>query len=253
MTNSKLGASEPQAAELLLRASQVRRLIVEMIGRAGSGHPGGSLSAADILTALYFRVLRLDPTRPDWPERDRFVLSKGHAAPALYAVLAERGFFPREELSRLRRLGSILQGHPDMKTTPGVEASTGSLGQGLSFAVGLAAAAKLDRASWRVYVLLGDGELQEGQVWEAVMAGRHFGLDNLTALVDHNGLQIDGPVEMIMSIDPLADKWRAFGWHVLEADGHDLEQILSALGQASRVSGVTPVAITLLMVKLHRR
>jgi transketolase len=214
-----------------------------MIGTAGSGHPGGSLSAADILTALYFSVMQLDPADPSWPERDRFVLSKGHAAPALYAVLAERGYFPVEELKGLRRLGSILQGHPDMKSTPGVEASTGSLGQGLSFAVGLAAAAKLDGAPWRVYVVLGDGELQEGQVWEAAMAAAHFGLDNLTAIVDNNGLQIDGPVEKVMSIEPVADKWRAFGWQVTNIDGHDFGQILGALAQARETAGRPAVII----------
>jgi transketolase len=208
-----------------------------MIGRAGSGHPGGSLSAADILTALYFHVLRLDPENPGWPERDRFVLSKGHAAPALYAALAERGFFPVSELDRLRRLGSPLQGHPDMKSLPGVEASTGSLGQGLSFAVGLALAARLDKASWRVYVMLGDGEIQEGQVWEAAMAASHHGLDNLTAYLDYNGLQIDGPVEEVMSISPVADKWRAFGWNVIEVDGHDISAILRATRDARETKG----------------
>jgi transketolase len=207
-----------------------------MMAAAGSGHPGGSLSAADILTALYFRVLRLDAARPDWTERDRFVLSKGHGAPALYAVLAERGFFPVAELESLRRLGSRLQGHPDMKSTPGVEASTGSLGQGLSFAVGLALAGKLDRASWRVYALLGDGETQEGQIWEAAMAASHYRLDNLTAFLDHNGLQIDGPVDKVMSISPVEEKWRAFGWRVLSIDGHDLGAILRATSAAGTSS-----------------
>jgi len=225
------------AAGLEETARRVRRHIVAMVGRAGSGHPGGSLSAADILTVLYFRVLRLDPARPDWPDRDRFVLSKGHAAPALYAVLAERGFFPVEELGTLRRLGSRLQGHPDMKSTPGVEASTGSLGQGLSFAVGLALGGRLDGASWRVYALLGDGEVQEGQIWEAAMAAAHYRLDNLTAILDYNGLQIDGPVEKVMGIAPVADKWRAFGWHVLEVDGHDLPALVHALEEARATRG----------------
>jgi transketolase len=220
-------------AELADKARAVRRHILRMITAAGSGHPGGSLSAADILTVLYFGVLRLDPARPDWPERDRFVLSKGHGAPALYAVLAERGFFPVAELEGLRRLGSRLQGHPDMKSTPGVEASTGSLGQGLSYAVGLALAGKLDGASWRVYALLGDGEIQEGQVWEAAMAASHYGLGNLTAFVDYNGLQIDGPVDKVMSIAPVAEKWRAFGWRVLEIDGHDLRAIQDAVAPVS--------------------
>lgn len=223
--------------ELIRLSREVRRQIVEMIGRAGSGHPGGSLSAADILTALYFKVLRIDPKRPDWPDRDRFVLSKGHAAPALYAILALQGFFPVSELAGLRRLGSILQGHPDMKVTPGVDASTGSLGQGLSYAVGLALAGKLDRASWRVYVMLGDGEVQEGQVWEATMAASHYGLDNLTAFLDCNGLQIDGPVDQVMSINPVAEKWASFGWHVLTIDGHDFGQILGAVKEATHTKG----------------
>lgn len=231
------GPSRPLTeAELALKARAVRRHILRMMAAAGSGHPGGSLSAADILTALYFRVLRLDAARPDWTERDRFVLSKGHGAPALYAVLAERGFFPVAELESLRRLGSRLQGHPDMKSTPGVEASTGSLGQGLSFAVGLALAGKLDRASWRVYALLGDGETQEGQIWEAAMAASHYRLDNLTAFLDHNGLQIDGPVDKVMSISPVEEKWRAFGWRVLSIDGHDLGAILRATSAAGTSS-----------------
>lgn len=231
------GSSRPLTeAELALKARAVRRHILRMTAAAGSGHPGGSLSAADILTALYFRVLRLDATRPDWTERDRFVLSKGHGAPALYAVLAERGFFPVTELESLRRLGSRLQGHPDMKSTPGVEASTGSLGQGLSFAVGLALAGKLDRASWRVYALLGDGETQEGQIWEAAMAASHYRLDNLTAFLDYNGLQIDGPVDKVMSISPVEEKWRAFGWRVLSIDGHDLGAILRATSAAGKSS-----------------
>jgi transketolase len=218
------------------KARRVRRHIVRMIAAAGSGHPGGSLSAADILTALYFGgVMRVDPSDPDWPGRDRLVLSKGHAAPALYAVLAERGFFPVEDLAGLRDIDSHLQGHPDMKGTPGVDASTGSLGQGLSFAVGLALASKLDRAPWRVYVLLGDGEVQEGQIWEAAMAAAHYRLDNLTAYLDHNGLQIDGRVEDVMSIRPVAAKWRAFGWHVIEVDGHDMEQLLRAAAEAAEV------------------
>lgn len=231
------GSSRPLTeAELALKARAVRRHILRMTAAAGSGHPGGSLSSADILTALYFRVLRLDAARPDWTERDRFVLSKGHGAPALYAVLAERGFFPVTELESLRRLGSRLQGHPDMKSTPGVEASTGSLGQGLSFAVGLALAGKLDRASWRVYALLGDGETQEGQIWEAAMAASHYRLDNLTAFLDHNGLQIDGPVDKVMSISPVEEKWRAFGWRVLSIDGHDLGAILRATAAAGKSS-----------------
>ncbi|OPZ73166.1 MAG: Transketolase 1 [Firmicutes bacterium ADurb.Bin456] len=223
--------------ELENKARVLRRHIIQMISRAGSGHPGGSLSAADIIAALYFHELRLDPAWPEWPDRDRFVLSKGHAAPVLYAALAERGFFPVEELKELRRLGSRLQGHPDMSKVPGVEMSTGSLGQGLSAANGMALAARLDGRGYRVYVLLGDGEIQEGQVWEAAMAAAHYKLDNVTAFLDHNGYQIDGPVREIMSPEPVADKWRAFGWHVIEIDGHRMDQILGALTEARATRG----------------
>ncbi|HAG07678.1 MAG: Transketolase domain protein [Clostridia bacterium 62_21] len=224
-------------AALAARARVIRRHIIRMLGEAGSGHPGGSLSATEIVTALYFGVLRVDPARPDWPDRDRFVLSKGHACPVLYAALAERGFFPVEELLTLRRLGSRLQGHPDMRKLPGVEMSTGSLGQGLSAANGMALAARLDGRDYRVYVLLGDGETQEGQVWEAAMAAAHYRLDNLTAFLDYNGLQIDGPCAEVMEVAPVADKWRAFGWHVLEIDGHDFRQILGAVGEARETRG----------------
>lgn len=223
--------------ELQARAKEIRRSIIKMTGAAGSGHPGGSLSAADIVTTLYFHVLRLRPEEPDWPDRDRFVLSKGHAAPVLYAALAERGFFPKEELLTLRKFGSRLQGHPDMKSLPGVEMSTGSLGQGLSVANGMALAAKLDGKDYRVYVLLGDGECQEGMVWEAAMAAAHYRLDNLTAFLDYNGLQIDGPVREVMSTEPLTEKWRAFGWHVLLIDGHDIGAILSAVEEAKETKG----------------
>jgi len=217
------------------KAKKIRQHIIQMIGEACSGHPGGSLSAADIVTALYFHVLHLDPKKPDWLERDRFVLSKGHAAPLLYAALAERGFFPTEELLTLRKLNSRLQGHPDMRKLPGVEMSTGSLGQGLSVANGMALAARLDKRNYRVYVLLGDGEIQEGQVWEAAMASAHYQLDNLTAFLDHNGLQIDGPIKEVMSPEPVVDKWQAFGWHVLTINGHDFHQILSAIKEAKRI------------------
>jgi len=223
--------------ELKNKAREIRKHIIKMLGKAGSGHPGGSLSAADIVTTLYFHELRLDPARPDWPDRDRFVLSKGHAAPVLYAALAERGFFPVEELMTLRRLGSRLQGHPDMRKLPGVEMSTGSLGQGLAAANGMALAARLDKKDYRVYVLLGDGELDEGMVWEAAMAAAHYKLDNLVAFVDHNGLQIDGPIVEVMSPEPVADKWRAFGWHVINIDGHDIKQIMGALAEAKTVKG----------------
>ncbi|MEW6540447.1 MAG: transketolase [Bacillota bacterium] len=239
---------EKVVTELASKAREIRKHIIRMVAEAGSGHPGGSLSAADIVTALYFNEMRLDPVRPDWPDRDRFVLSKGHAAPVLYAALAERGYFPVAELSTLRKLGSRLQGHPDMRKLPGVEMSTGSLGQGLSAANGMALAARLDGRDYRVYVLLGDGECQEGQVWEAAMAAAHYALENLTAIVDFNGLQIDGPVSEVMALEPLPDKWRAFGWHVLEIDGHDFGQILPALEQA-RSAGGRPTAIVARTVK----
>ncbi|MCL4426449.1 MAG: transketolase [Firmicutes bacterium] len=214
------------------KARTLRRHIIRMLAEAGSGHPGGSLSAADIVTALYFRVLRLDPRNPAWPERDRFVLSKGHAAPALYAALAERGFFPVEDLWGLRKLSSHLQGHPDMRKTPGVEASTGSLGQGLAMANGMALAGKLDRKDYRVYALIGDGEMEEGEIWEAAMAASHYRLDNLTVFLDYNGLQIDGPTSQVMSTEPVEEKWRSFRWNVIPIDGHDFGQILTAIEQA---------------------
>jgi transketolase len=214
-----------------------------MIGKAGSGHPGGSLSAVEIVVALLFKVMRHDPSRPDWEDRDRFILSKGHAAPLLYAALAESGYFPVEELSTLRRWGSRLQGHTDRTLTPGVEMSSGSLGQGLSFGLGAALAARLDARPYRVYVLLGDGECNEGQVWEAAMASSHFKVDNLAAIVDHNGQQIDGWNREIMNLEPLPKRWRSFGWHVLEVDGHNLSQILLALKEARAVKGQPTVII----------
>lgn len=226
-----------EMALLQEEAKKIRKNIVKMLGEAGSGHPGGSLSAADIVAVLYFHELRLDPSRPDWPDRDRFVLSKGHAAPVLYAALAGRGFFPETELMTLRKWGSRLQGHPDMRKVPGVEMSTGSLGQGLAAANGMALAARLDNRDYRVYALLGDGELDEGMIWEAAMAAAHYKLDNLTAFVDHNGLQIDGPITQVMSPEPVADKWRAFGWHVLSIDGHDMKQIIDALDEAKATKG----------------
>jgi transketolase len=219
------------------KAREIRIHIIKMTAAAGSGHPGGSLSAADIVTVLYFHLLRIDPQRPSWPDRDRFVLSKGHAAPLLYAALAERGFFPVGELLTLRKLGSRLQGHPDMKSLPGVEMSTGSLGQGLSMGNGMALAARLDGRDYRVFVLLGDGENQEGMVWEAAMAAAHYRLDNVTAFLDHNGLQIDGPVTEVMSPEPVADKWRAFGWDVQVIDGHNIAQIIEAIEIARQVKG----------------
>ena len=224
------------AAEEIRRLQEQARLlridILSMIAAAGSGHPGGSLSLVEIFTALYFKIMTLDPRRPGAEDRDRLVLSKGHAAPVLYAALASRGFFPRDTLSTLRRLGSPLQGHPARHCLPGVEVSTGSLGQGLSVANGMALAGKLDGAPWRVYVVLGDGECQEGQVWEAAMTSSHYRLDNLTAFLDYNGLQIDGPTDQVKNLEPLADKWCSFGWNVLSIDGHSFPEILAAVEEA---------------------
>ena len=215
----------------------IRKDIVSMIGKSKSGHPGGSLSAVEILTALYFDQMNVDPTNPKMEDRDRFVLSKGHAAPALYATLAKRGYFDREELNYLRKTGSMLQGHPDMKKVPGVEMSTGSLGQGFSVACGMAMASKLDNAPWNVYALLGDGEVQEGIVWEAAMSAAHYKLDNMIAFLDYNGLQIDGEVESVMSINPIEDKFKTFGWNVIAIDGHDFDQIFAALDMAKDTVG----------------
>ena len=219
------------------KALEMRKDIVTMVGVAQSGHPGGSLSAADIVSALYFQVMRHDPQSPKRPDRDRFVLSKGHASPVLYAALAEAGYFPKEEIITFRHVDSRLQGHPDMRKLPGVEFSTGSLGQGLSGACGMAIAGKLDKRDYRVFCLVGDGESEEGQIWEAAMAAAHFRLDNLTAITDFNGLQIDGPVCEVMTVMPIPDKWRAFGWNVIEIDGHDYEQILDALSPEKKVEG----------------
>ncbi|HIC92192.1 MAG TPA: transketolase [Syntrophaceae bacterium] len=224
-------------------AKQVRRDTLVMLNRAGSGHTGGSLSSVEILTALFFSKMRHKPLDPLWDQRDRFVLSKGHAAPAFYAVLARCGYFPLEDLVSLRKLGSHLQGHPDCKFTPGVEVSTGSLGQGLSMANGISLALKLDGKPSRVYVLLGDGEVQEGQIWEAAMSAAHYKLDNLCAILDHNHLQIDGTVEEVMNIEPLSDKWRAFGWKVFNINGHDYAQILTAFDKAERTKGQPSIII----------
>lgn len=215
----------------------IRKDIVSMICKSKSGHPGGSLSAVEILTALYFDQMNIDSTNPKMEDRDRFVLSKGHAAPALYAILAQKGYFEKEELDHLRKLGSMLQGHPDMKKIPGVEMSTGSLGQGFSVACGMAMAAKLDNAPWNVYALLGDGEVQEGIIWEAAMSAAHYKLDNMIAFLDYNGLQIDGEVESVMSINPIEDKFRTFGWNVITIDGHDFDQIFAALDMAKDTVG----------------
>ena len=215
----------------------IRKDIVSMIHGAKSGHPGGSLSAVEILTALYFDEMNIDPTNPKMEDRDRFVLSKGHAAPVLYATLAQKGYFDKEELKGLRKTGRMLQGHPDMKGTPGVEMSTGSLGQGFSVACGMAMASKLDNAPWRVYALLGDGKCQEGIVWEAAMSAAHYKLDNMTAFLDYNGLQIDGNTDDVMSLGSIVDKFKAFGWNVIEIDGHDFDQIFAALDMAKSTVG----------------
>lgn len=214
------------------KAKEIRRSIVSMICAAKSGHPGGSLSATDILTALYFSEMNIDSANPKMEGRDRFVLSKGHAAPGLYATLAERGFFPKEELNTLRKFGTKLQGHPDMKKLSGIEISTGSLGQGLSVANGMALNAKIYEENYRVFAILGDGEIQEGQIWEAAMTSAHYKLNNLCVFLDHNDLQIDGNVSQIMGIEPIVDKWKAFGWNVVQIDGHDFEQIFDALDKA---------------------
>ncbi|NMA69620.1 MAG: transketolase [Desulfitobacterium sp.] len=224
-------------------ANQIRQNIITMLVPAKSGHPGGSLSAADILAVLYFQEMKIKPEDPQWADRDRFVLAKGHAAPVLYAALAEKGFFPKEELLGLRQTGRMLQGHPDMRKVPGVDMSTGSLGQGLSAANGMALAGKLDNKNYRVYALLGDGEMAEGQVWEAAMAAAHYKLDNVTAILDLNGLQIDGATENVMNIDPIDEKWRAFGWHVISVDGHDIEALLAAFAEAKSTKGKPTILI----------
>ncbi|MBT1075364.1 transketolase [Geobacter grbiciae] len=230
-------------AQLQEKARQLRVDIVKTLHKSQSGHTGGSLSAIDMVTALYFQVMKHNPADPAWPGRDRFVLCKGHAAPALYVALAEAGYFPKEDLMTLRRLGSHLQGHPDSKQTPGVEVCTGSLGQGLSMANGMALGLRLDGSPSRVYALLGDGELQEGQVWEAAMAAGHYKLDNLCALVDVNRLQIDGEVAKVMAVEPVTDKFRAFGWNVIDIDGHDMGAIVTALGEAAEAKGKPTVIV----------
>ncbi|GED15702.1 transketolase [Aneurinibacillus migulanus] len=230
--------TEGKLTELKQYASNIRQEIVKMVAAANSGHPGGSLSAADILAVLYFHEMNAGPDKISDPDRDRFVLSKGHASPVLYASLAEKGYLPKEELATFRKINSRLQGHPSKKMLPGVEQSTGSLGQGLSAANGMALAARLDKRDYRVYALLGDGEIQEGMVWEAAMAAGHYKLDNLVAILDYNHLQIDGNVEDIMNVGPVADKFRAFNWHVIEIDGHNLEEIISALDEAKTVKGM---------------
>lgn len=235
--------SSEKVAELEQIANKLRQHIISMICKAESGHPGGSLSSADIITALYFYKLNHKPKEPKWPDRDRFVMSKGHAAPVLYAALAESGYFSKDLLSTLRQIDSPLQGHIDMNSIPGIEMSTGSLGQGLSAANGMALAAKLDNKSYRVYCLMGDGECQEGQIWEAAMTSAHHKLDNLIAIIDNNKHQIDGCVEDIKNIEPLADKFKSFGWNVIKCDGHKIKPIVDALDQASGFKGKPTVII----------
>ena len=248
-TQRTSGEGRPAVPELEDIARRLRREIIEMTTTAGSGHPSSSMSAIDVIVALYCGgVLRIDPHQPHAPGRDRFILSKGHAAPALYAILAERGFFPKGQLSTLRKIGSPLEGHPNMRRVPGVEASTGSLGQGLSIGLGHALAAKVDGLDYRTYVMTGDGEMDEGQIWEALMAGAQFHTENLTLIVDHNKAQQSNLLERVLDYRPLADKLRAFHWHVEEIDGHDMRQILDALDNVRRVSG-RPQAIVAHTIK----
>ena len=240
--------TETEKKQLEIAACKVRMGVVTATHGAKAGHPGGSLSAADVFTYLYFREMNIDPKNPKWEDRDRFVLSKGHTAPGLYATLANRGFFPVEDLPTLRHIDSYLQGHPNMTTVPGVDMSTGSLGQGISCACGMALGAKKLGKSLRVYTLLGDGEIQEGQVWEASMFAHHYGLDNLCVIVDNNGLQIDGPVDKVMSPYPIPDKFRSFGFHVIEINGNDFDELERAFDEARQTKGV-PTAIVMKTLK----
>ncbi|MEZ5400527.1 MAG: transketolase [Bryobacteraceae bacterium] len=237
--------TQPQSlAQLQTMCKTIRRHIIEMTGAAKSGHPGGSLSAVEILVSLYFGGhLRHDPKNPSWPQRDRFILSKGHACPVLYAVMAEAGYCPVDQLNTLRQMGSIYQGHPDRRFLPTLEASTGSLGQGLSLVIGMGLAARLDKSPSRAYVVLGDGEIQEGQIWEGAMFAAYHKLDNVCAIVDYNKIQLDGWVKDIMDVEPLAEKWRAFGWHAIELDGHDLEAVGRAFTEAAATKGKPTVLV----------
>jgi len=240
---SQANKSSLSVAELKEMARKLRCHVIRMTAAAGSGHPGGSLSAADIVTALYFKVMRHNPKNPQWQDRDRFILSKGHAAPILYAALAESGYFPVSELATLRKLDSRLQGHTDRNLTPGVEMSAGSLGMGLSFAIGVALAARLDHRDYKTYVLLSDGECDEGQTWEAALSAAQFKLDNLAAIVDCNRMQLSGWTRDIMNLEPFTQKWQAFGWHIVDIDGHDFDQILAAFQQAEKIKGKPTVII----------
>lgn len=236
--------SKDTIAQIKEKARQMRLDIIEMLGGCGSGHPGGSLSAADIISVLYFHKMKYDPKNPSWPDRDRFILSKGHAAPAQYSALSLAGFFPREYLKTIRQVGSSLQGHPDRNSLSGIEMTTGSLGQGLSIANGIALAGRMDKKKYRVYCIIGDGESQEGQIWEAAMSAGHLKLDNLTLILDHNKLQIDGKVEEIKGISPIADKWKAFRWNVIDkVDGHNIEQLITAFEKAEACKGKPSIII----------
>jgi len=244
----KMKMHDQEVIRLKKIAREIRKHVVRMIGTAGSGHPGGSLSAVDLLTTLFFHELRHDPRNPQWPARDRFILSKGHAAPALYSIYAEAGYYPIDGLDSLRKVGSPYQGHPDRRMLPILEASTGSLGQGLSLGIGMALAGRIDGTDYRTYVLLGDGEVQEGQVWEAAMFAAHHRIGSLTAIVDYNKQQLDGWIEKIVEIKPLVDKWEGFRWHVQEIDGHDYISIMKALDSA-RAEAVWPSVIVAHTVK----
>jgi len=232
----------PDMKSLKKKAINIRKEILQMLSTSGSGHTGGSLSMVEILVTLYHCVMRHDPKKPDWPDRDIFILSKGHGCPALYTLLADCGYFPKEELATLRKLGTRLQGHPQ-KGLPGIETSSGSLGQGLSIANGMAMAARMDKRKKRLYCMLGDGELNEGQVWEAIMTAAHYKLDNVCAIVDYNKYCIDGPLEDVMGVEPLPEKWNAFGWHVIDIDGHSFESLIGAFDKAKKVKEKPSVII----------
>jgi transketolase len=233
---------EKRIRNLKSKATQIRRLIIEMIARAKSGHPGGSLSSTDIITCLYFDIMNIRPKEPQWPDRDRFHLSKGHCCPALYAALSTAGYFAQENLWSLRKFNALLQGHPDRRT-PGIEVASGSLGQGLSVALGMALAGKLDKKKYRVYCLMGDGEIQEGNVWEAAMAAAHYRMSNLCAIIDYNRFQIDGRTDEVMSLEPILNKWEAFGWRVIQCDGHNMEELLAAFSEAKTVDNKPTIII----------
>ena len=238
-----MAKSAPDLNALKAQAQELRQAILKMISNAGSGHPGGSLSMVELLVGLYWYTLRHDPKRPDWADRDLFLLSKGHGCPALYTVLAYQGYFPKEELMTLRKFPTRLQGHPERGSVPGIEIASGSLGQGLSMANGIAMADRLDGRARRIFCLMGDGEIQEGQVWEAAMTAPHHKLDSVCAIIDANQLQQNGPVKQIQDIEPLADKWRSFGWHAIEINGHDIGQVVKAYDEAETVKGKPQVIV----------